>query len=425
MDEHIPARADPAPIGPAGSSTAGRWLTRGVGAVGASSFFSDSGHEITPSLLPSFLVSVLHSSAGVLGLIEGLRDALTGLAKLITGPMANDAHLRGRLASSGYVGTALATGAIGLAVTPWQVGVGRALAWTSRGLRTPARDSLLASAAPEHAYGRAFGLERAGDNLGALVGTLLAAALVGIIGIRPTMWLAAVPGLFAAISIMVAVKATRQHVAVAAPRQRIGIAALRGTGVLRALVPVVPFELGNVATTLLIFRATQLLHVGGRSLVVATSLAIVIYAAHNAFGSLVALWGGHWIDRIGPRVVFGAGAVLYVAAYAGFAVGPQQWWWLLVAFVLAGSGIGLAETAESSLVAILTPEHLRGSGFGLLGGVQAAGAFASSAVVGLLFVTVGATAGFAYAGSWMVLAVLAALWMRPCAAPLGQNHSAA
>jgi hypothetical protein len=80
---------------------------------------------------------------------------------------------------------------------------------------------------------------------------------------------------------------------------------------------------------------------------------------------------------------------------------------LLIAFTLAGSGIGLAETSESALVASMLPEHLRGSGFGLLGGIQSAGAFASSAAVGLLYTIVSPTVGFAYAAGWMLLSVLA------------------
>jgi sugar phosphate permease len=153
-----------------------RGMPPGVRSVALASFFSDSGHEIVTAVLPSFFTSVLHGSAASLGLIEGISDALTGIAKLVGGPLSNDARRRGRLASSGYIATALATGAIGLVATVWQAGILRALAWLSRGLRSPARDSLLASLADETGYGRAFGLERAGDNLGAVVGPWRGAA---------------------------------------------------------------------------------------------------------------------------------------------------------------------------------------------------------------------------------------------------------
>ena len=98
---------------------------------------------------------------------------------------------------------------------------------------------------------------------------------------------------------------------------------------LRPLLPIAAFELGNVATSLLILRAASLLHHGGRSATAATSLAVLIYAGHNLFGAVVADGGGHWLDRAGPRVVFASSAAVYVAAYGLFAL-PYHSWPLLV-----------------------------------------------------------------------------------------------
>jgi MFS family permease len=384
------------------------WLTRGVGSIGLASFFSDSGHEIATSVLPTFVTVTLRSSAGALGVIEGISDALTGVAKLIGGPLANDESRRLRMASGGYLVTAAATGAIGLAATVWQAGLARAGAWLARGIRSPARDAMLAQLAPPEAYGRAYGLERAGDNLGAVAGPLLAAGLVAWLGVRHTLYL---PGIFAALAITAAAAEARRHRTAEVPRRRVRLelGGLREAGMLRPLVPIAAFELGNVATSLLILRGTTLLHHGGRSIAAATSLAVLIYAGHNLFGSFVAYGGGHWLDRAGPRVVFASGALTYVAAYALFALPFHAWPILVAAFLLAGSGIGFAETAESALVARLLPDRLRGSGFGLLGGVQSLGDFASSAVVGLLWTAVSPTVGFAYAAGWMVVSLLASL----------------
>jgi len=381
----------------------GGWPSRGVLSVGLTSFFSDAGHEIATAVLPSFLTSTLHASASALGLIEGISDALTGVTKLLGGPLANDERMRQRLASGGYLGTALATGAIGLAGAVWQVGTLRALAWISRGLRTPSRDTLLASLADKDAYGRAFGLERAGDNLGAVAGPLMAAGLVAWLGIRPAIYFAVVPGVLAAIAITVAAREARRRGGFVKRVLRLNLSALRAAGLIRSLLPIAMFELGNVATTLLILRATQLLTIGGRPLAAAASLAILLYAGHNALGAVVAYLGGHWIDRSGPRLVFGVGAMLYLIGYGGFALGPHGWPLLLIAFGFAGSGIVLAESAESTLVAQMLPDELRGSGFGVLGAVQSVGDFASSSVVGLLYAAVSPAVGFGYAAAWMLI----------------------
>ncbi len=214
---------------------AGRWLTRGVLGVGSASLFSDAGHEMVTSILPTFLTSTLHSGPAALGAIDGVSDALTGLCKLAGGPLANDPRRRARLASSGYLGTAVATAAIGLTTAVWQVAFLRALAWMSRGIRSPARDMLLTSLASRDAYGRAFGVERAGDNAGAIVGPLVASALVAALGVRHAILLAIIPGLLAAAAIMIAAREARRTVAdprapYAGPESRRAAAGRTGTG---------------------------------------------------------------------------------------------------------------------------------------------------------------------------------------------------
>jgi MFS family permease len=385
-----------------------RWLTTGVGAVGAASFFSDSGHEVTTSVLPTFLTGTLGASAAALGVIDGISDALVGVMKLVGGPLANDPHRRSRTASGGYLDTAVATGAIGAAVTVWQVGALRATAWSSRGLRSPARDALLASLCPTSAQRRAFGLERAGDNLGAVAGPLLAAGLVTWVGVRPALYLAAVPGLFPAIAIIVAARESRRRVdsrRESSPR-RLQLRALRDAGMLRVLVPVLLFEFGNLATTLLILRATQLLTSQHRSVTAATSIAILIYAGHNVIATFASLVAGRWYDRAGPRVVFATGAAVYVVAYGVFSADVHSAIAVVLAFAAAGAGIGLAEPTESAVVAQLLPDRLRGSGFGVLGAVQAAGDVVATVVAGLLYALISPAVAFGYAAAWMLAAAI-------------------
>lgn len=396
----------------AGVCEQNRWLTPGVAGVSAASLFSDAGHEMTTALLPTFLTSTLHASAGALGVIEGIADALTGVMKLVGGPLANEPAHRGRTAAGGYLGTALATGAIGLAATVWQAGALRAVAWLSRGVRSPSRDALLTSLARRDSYGKAFGLERAGDNLGAVIGPLLAAALVGVIGIRPTMYLAAVPGLLALAAILVAAREAKRRLAAAKAspvpaRRRFDFAALRRAGMRRALTPVALFSLGKVATTLLILRATGLLTGPDRSITAATSLAVVLYAGYNAVATVVSIGGGYLLDRVGPRPVFAAAAAAFAAGYLSFAFAGSTVAAVAVAFVLAGVGIGLAETAQSALVAGMLPDRLRGSGFGVLGAVQAGGSLLASAVAGVLYAAISPTVAFCYVAAWMVLSLAA------------------
>src|ERR1700739_889512 len=392
-----------------------RWLTPGVAAVGAASFFSDAGHEITTSVLPTFLTGTLGASAAALGAIDGISDALIGVMKLVGGPLGNNPERRGRISSGGYLGTALATGAIGAAVTVWQAGILRALAWMSRGVRGPSRDALLASLIPESARGRAFGLERAGDNLGAVLGPLLAAGLVAWVGDTHTLCLAAIPGLFAAAAILIAAReARRRNESADRPaRRRFEFGALRDAGMLRALLPVALFEFGNVATTLLILRSTQLLTSPQRTVTAATSLAILIYAGHNVVATGASLAAGRWYDRAGPRMVFATGAAVYVIAYLVFAAGSHRPIVVALGFALAGAGIGLAEPTQSAVVSQLLPDRLRGSGFGVLGAVQATGDVVATIVAGVLYTVASPTVALRYSAAWMAIAIIASGMLRP------------
>jgi MFS family permease len=404
---------DPATIG-----TPSRWLTPGVASVGAASFFSDAGHEVTTSLLPTFLTSTLHAGPAALGTIEGVSDALTGLSKLAGGPVAADPHRRARLASGGYLVTAFATAAIGLATAVWQVAVLRALAWMSRGLRSPARDALLVSLVPRTAYGRASGLERAGDNAGAVAGPLLASALIAVVGIRHAMLLAFIPGLLAAVAITVAAREARRTMATHTSRRALSfnLRELHQAGLARTLAPAGLFELGNVATTLLILRATGLLHTDGRSLTAATSIAVLLYAAHNAAATLAAVSGGHLVDRASPRLAFALAAAVYVVAYSLFAVNAHAWPLLMIAFLLAGVGIGFAETAETTMVALALPDRLRGNGYGVLGLTQSLGDLGATLAMSWLWAAFSPAIAFGYLALWMAASLLATLSLSRCPA---------
>jgi sugar phosphate permease len=149
-----------------------------------------------------------------LGLIEGISDAAAGVSRLAGGALADDPGRRRRVAVGGYTTTAVLSAVIGAAAAPWQAGVLRAGAWAARGLRVPARNALLADIVPAAVYGRAYGFERAMDNLGAIGGPLLAIGLVALVGVRDAIGLSVIPGLLAALAIIYAIRST------AAPRQR-------------------------------------------------------------------------------------------------------------------------------------------------------------------------------------------------------------
>src|SRR5438552_3006925 len=154
-----------------------RWLNQTVLGIGLASLFSDWSHEIATTVLPAFLAT-MGVAAAWLGIIEGVSDGLSSFAKMASGYYTDKLQRRKPIAVAGYVVTALGTAAFGLATGAWHVLLARAFAWLGRGVRTPVRKALLASAVTPETYGRAFGFERMMDTLGAIVGPGIAFLLL-------------------------------------------------------------------------------------------------------------------------------------------------------------------------------------------------------------------------------------------------------
>ena len=159
----------------------GSWLNRTVLGVGLTSLFSDWSHETATAVLPAFL-ALIGAGPAWLGAIEGISDGLSSFAKLASGHFTDRLKHRKPLAVAGYAFTALATASFAFATHAYQVLFGRTAAWLGRGIRSPAKKALLAADTPPGAYGRAFGLERLMDTVGAIVGPLTALWLLEVTG---------------------------------------------------------------------------------------------------------------------------------------------------------------------------------------------------------------------------------------------------
>jgi MFS family permease len=174
------------------------------------------------------------------------------------------------------------------------------------------------------------------------------------------------------------------------------------------MVGVSAFEFGNVAATLVILRASELL-APGRDQDQATQLALGLYVAYNVAATVASIPAGRLGDRRGPVLVLALGVALFGLAYAGFAADPASVLALAPWFVAAGVAIGCVETAEHAAVAAMAPVEWRGSAFGLLAAVQSFGNLAASAVAGLLWTLASPRVAFAYLVAWMLLALVGLL----------------
>ena len=386
------------------------WLNRTTLGISLASLFSDISHELATAVLPAFLLS-LGAGPAALGWIEGSADGLSAVAKLWGGVAADRVRRRKPLASVGYLVTAIGTAAIGLCTAAWQVLACRVAAWIGRGSRSPARDVLMAEGASPEAHGRAFGMERAGDAAGAVMGPLLAMLLLAR-GMEPRhlMFVSLLPGslAFLAIACLVAERTRVPRRAAFSLR-----AELAGTGrpFRMYLVGILVFGAGDFSRTLLILYATQ--HMTGALLSLrGATAAVALYVLHNAVSAAAAFPIGALADRVGHRRVIVGGYVLAAATTTAFAVAPPSASWLLFLFVCSGVYIASEEVAEKSYAASLLPEERRGTGMGLLAATNGIGDMASSALVGTLWAAVADPAwGFGAAAALQALGALMIAFM--------------
>src|SRR5438445_10182306 len=321
----------------------------------------------------------------VLGAIEGIADGLSSFAKLAAGHFTDRLKRRKPLGVFGYAFTALATASFAFATHAYHVLFGRAAAWLGRGVRSPAKKALLAADVPPNAYGRAFGLERLMDTLGAIGGPLTALWLLEAPGhsVRKRFLWTLLPGLIAVAAFWLLV---RERPMAARPERSflIGLRAFPPS-FRRLLLGVGVFGAGDFSHSLLILYATRML-TPAYGLARAASLAVGLYTLHNAFYAGSAYTSGWLSDHVPHRkAVLAAGYALAGVTAILLCTGTNSLWLLVVIFVLAGLYVGTEEALEDSLAAELVPKEQHGMAFGTLAAVNALGDFGSSLLVGSLW----------------------------------------
>ncbi|MDQ4092807.1 MAG: MFS transporter [Actinomycetota bacterium] len=363
--------------------------------------------------MASFVTVTLGAPAAALGLIEGISDGLAGAGRFVGGALADDPQRRRTVAVGGYLATAILSALIGATTSVVQAGVLRGAAWAARGLRVPARNALLADVVSADAYGRAYGFERTMDNLGAIVGPLLALGLVSLFSVRTAIVISVIPGLFAAVAIVYAIRQAKLPKATERNKLRFQLRPVLKGQLGPVMTGFTAFEVGNVAATLLILRATDVL-IPGHGTDTATQIGIALYVIYNVAATITSFPAGGLSDKLGhrgPLLVTAVGAAAFLLAYGLFAICGPAIVLLGVAFTLAGVGIGCTETAEHAAVAAFAPSEIRGSAFGLLATVQAIGNVAASGIAGLLYTVVAPAVAFAYLAIWMLIALATLGWI--------------
>lgn len=375
------------------------------------SLLTDTASEMVIPLLPVFITGDLGAGPLAVGWIEGAADAVASLLKLASGRWSDRLGRRRPFVLAGYALSTVSRPLVAIATSAWHVFAVRVADRTGKGLRSSPRDALLAACVPAAQRGTAFGLHRAMDHAGAVLGPVIAYAfLTGWANdLRALFWLSAVPGVAAVLAVVVAVReapasATPPVVARAHPPAHPPAADAPPGRLLGVLVPVGLFTLGNASDVYLLLQASE-------SRAPLATLPLLWMALHLVKAA-ASVPGGKLADAVGRRRVIAIGWLVYAAVYLGFALAHSRAavWGLFVAY---GLYHGLTEGAERALVADLAPAARRGTGFGWYHVVVGFGGLAASALFGTIWQYAGSAAAFSTSAGFAVAAVVALAVLAP------------
>ncbi|HXK38170.1 MAG TPA: MFS transporter [Candidatus Paceibacterota bacterium] len=372
-------------------------VTTPVFVLSVVSFFNDVASEMLYPIVPIFLTSVLGAPASIVGLIEGIAEGTASLLKGFSGRLSDMTGKRKIFVVVGYGLGTIANLFYGIANTWHLVLAGKFTSRLGKGIRTSARDALIAENVEPKMLGRAFGFHRGTDTLGAILGPLLAILLLHFYqdNYRLMFFLALIPTSIALILLVVYIK-EKQRSVIAPSAEKFRISALPRKFLFFVVISTI-FAIGNSSDAFLILRAKGL----GFSLIV-TVLAYVLY---NITYSAFSLPAGIISDKLGEKKVYVLGLVIFAVVYAGFALiqSPLHIW---ILFPVYGFYMALTDGVSKSYIANIVPTEKLGTAYGFYYMLTGIAAFIASLVGGLLWTHWGPETTFFYGA---VLALTAAL----------------
>ena len=383
-----------------------RWLpvvSRTVVMLGLTSLFTDISAEMVATILPLYLLFDLHLSPATFGVIDGLYQGAAALVRIFGGFAADRSRRYKEVAVVGYGLSAIARLGLLVVGNVWTLLAGVVMVdRLGKGIRTAPRDALISFNSRPEELGTAFGVHRALDTAGAMIGPVIAFGLLAI-----------APGAYDAIFVISL------------------CTAVIGLGFLTLFVqnPPAPSVAAGEPQSLSFKTAAQLLRVRGvtRLLVVGTALSLatisdgflyvtlqrrvqfaaqffpLLYVATAAIFMLLAVPLGRLADRVGRSRVFIGGYALLLLVYASLLVPWTGAVPVLLDLALLGAYYAATDGVLMALAGAVLPIEQRASGMALLTTGTSLARLAGSILFGLLWTWRGVE--FAVALSTAVLTI--------------------
>ena len=375
---------------------------KNVFALGFVSFFTDMSSEMVFSLLPTFLLGLPGSSKIMLGFIEGTAETLSYVLRAISGIFSDKFRKRKPFVLLGYALSNVIKPFFAVARMPLDVLVIRVTDRVGKAVRTSPRDALLSESVSEKRQGIAFGLHRTFDQAGAIVGPLIASAVLIFLGltVRDVFWLSLIPGTVALFIILFLVK-ERVGKPTGEFQFLAGIKTILKGDFPLLLVFVGVFSLGAFNFSFILLNAQE----AG----VADPLIPSVYAIVNVAHAAIAIPAGALSDKFGREKVLVLGYGLFLSVSMLIFAFPTNIFNAFLAAVLFGAYLGTVETVQRALIPGYVESGLKGTAYGLYYLVVGSAFFVSNTVVGTLWEYFGSSTAATYSAALSSLAIVGML----------------
>lgn len=367
-----------------------RALPRTVWLIGLISLINDSSSEMLYPLIPLYLSSVLMAGPRALGIIEGIAEATASLLKLFSGVVVDRTRHSKPWVVAGYGLAAFARPLIAF-VSSWpMLLLIRFADRIGKGLRSSPRDALLAGSVAAEQRGVAFGFHRAMDNAGAVIGPLIASALLAAGTSLPDIFLWSVVPAVICLGLALSIREPRDSLP-ASPKAFQWQLGDMPASFKRYLLVVAIFTLGNSSNMFLLLRAKEL--------GVSEASVPLLWAAVSLVAMLFSTPLSGLSDKVGRIPLLLGGYIAYALFYAGLGLMNHNGPLLLVLFCFYGLFMAATEGVEKALVADIAPTELRGTAFGWFNLTAGIFLLPASIIFGWLYQTVSPLVAFGFSAT--------------------------
>ncbi len=354
--------------------------------LGYVSLFTDLSTEMILSLLPVFIHDQLGASYALVGLIEGSAEAVNDSFRILTGVITDRIARRKPLVLLGYALSTFAKPLFALTTSWGQAFIVRVIDRAGKGARSSPRDALISDSVAKSQAGKAFGLQGSLDQVGAVLGPLLAFFAFPLIGFRGIFWLSFVPAI---ISLVILVFFVTETVGLTKQRHFFeNASAVLNRRFIYLLAALGIFSVGAYSFSFILLRAS--------SLGIPDGQIPLVYVTINAVSVVAAYPSGLLADKIGKIPVLLLSYLVFLVTSVVGIILVGNWSYGFVIAGVFGIYLGISDTVQRAIVPDFTKNELKGTAYAFYYMMVGASSFVANSVFGFLWTAVGSSIAFQY-----------------------------